>query len=65
LSYKAGIIMNEEGDKAKGDIVRLIGLFVSFFLIWVFFQVLSQINILWGVLFLIAGILVIIGTVRK
>lgn len=56
--------MNGRGDTGDGDIVGIIiGLFVSIFLIWAFFQVLSQINIWYALLFLLAGILVIAGAV--
>ncbi len=54
--------MKGKGDKAQGDIVGLItGLFVSILLIWVFWQVISQLNSGLGLLFIIVAILMIAG----
>jgi NADH:ubiquinone oxidoreductase subunit 6 (subunit J) len=47
----------------QGNLIgTIMGLFVSILLIWVFWQVISQLNIWLAVLFLITAILIIAST---
>jgi hypothetical protein len=60
------LYMNGQGDKAQGDVVGLIiGLFVSFLLIWVFWQVISQINFWYGILFIFVAVLMIVSALAR